>query len=206
MTVATDLNGKKFGMLTVIGRSDKRTRNRANWIVECECGTIKTVVSDKLNSGNTVSCGCYRDTVGNIKHLMSGTSLYYTWGGMINRCTNSKNPAYCNYGGRGIQICDEWKDDFQTFAKWASENGYDENLSIDRIDNDKGYFPENCRWATKEEQSNNTRRNVWIAWNGENHTIAEWSRIFKVNYSLIYGRYKKNKEPREIFSGLGAVG
>jgi len=111
------------------------------------------------------------------KHGQCKTRLYNIWGNMIWRCENPKASIYYLYGGRGITVCEEWRKDFKTFWIWANNNGYSDELSLDRIDNDKGYSPDNCRWATQIEQSNNKRTNQRITINGETHTIAEWARI-----------------------------
>lgn len=112
---------------------------------------------------------------------------------MKKRCYSTKFREYKNYGGKGIVVCDEWKNDFEAFRNWALNNGYSDTLSIDRIDNNKNYEPDNCKWSNKIEQANNTTRNIKIAYNGETHTISEWSRISGIPYSTLYSRIFKYK-------------
>lgn len=122
------------------------------------------------------------------KHGGKGTRLYRIWQQMKNRCHNPNTPRFPDYGGRGITVCEEWKDDFQTFYDWAMANGYEDHLTIDRIDNDKGYSPENCRWATDLQQANNSRHCHMITWNGETHSLSEWSRILDISRGCLNNR------------------
>lgn len=117
--------------------------------------------------------------------------MYGIWNNMIQRTTNANNPRYCDYGGRGIEVCKEWKEDFEVFEKWAIENGYAENLTIDRKDNDKGYCPDNCRWATKKEQNLNTRQNHYLTFNGETKSLAEWADITGIKRRILSDRINK---------------
>ena len=153
-----DLTGQRFGRLTVLKRAEtinKRTR----WLCRCDCGEEVIVEAYNLKKGHTQSCGCLQREAAskaNTTHGMRGSRLYRIWVCMHNRCYRKCYHAYNHYGGRGITICDEWHD-FQAFQYWAIENGYNDDLSIDRIDNDKGYYPDNCRWVTMEEQNRNKR-------------------------------------------------
>lgn len=133
------------------------------------------------------------------KHGLWGTRLYTIWGNMIQRCTNPNNNNYPRYGGRGINICNEWRNSFQAFHDWAIDNGYKEDLQIDRIDNDGNYEPGNCRWTTATYNLNNTSRSVTITHNNETHTVAEWARITGVNEKTLRNRLKAGKEPKEAF-------
>lgn len=125
------------------------------------------------------------------KHGLSNTKLYSIWSGMKRRCYNKNERAYKHYGGRGITICDEWKNDFMSFYDWAMNNGYSEGLTIDRIDNNKGYSPENCRWATVKEQNRNYRRNIKVEYKGETKTLVELAEEYNIDYKLLHQRYKR---------------
>ena len=129
-----------------------------------------------------------KNTKQQIKHGMSKTRLYSIWRHMKDRCNNPNNNWYHLYGGKGIRVCDEWNNDFIAFKNWSMLNGYDENLSIDRIDGDKNYCPENCRWSTPLEQSNNTARNVFLSYQGKTMTVAQWERYLEYPRKLICNR------------------
>jgi hypothetical protein len=159
-----DLTGQKFNRLTVIERhSSNNAQNKPMWVCECECGNKTIVGGSELKTGNTKSCGCLnRELAKNrlFKHGMKHTKLYYVWCGMKDRCYNPKNKRYKDYGGRGIKMDETWKHDFTSFYTWAMENGYQEGLSIDRANNNEGYFPFNCVWSTVQRQNRNKRNTV----------------------------------------------
>jgi len=148
------LVGQVFNRLTVLEEDLPQKRPR-KWICKCSCGIVKSIDQQALRNGSTQSCGCLNREIVTI-HGDSKTRLFGIWQHMNQRCNNPKSHAYSEYGGRGITVCKEWAD-YSTFKKWSIENGYTDELSIDRIDNDMGYYPENCRWATKSTQQRNTR-------------------------------------------------
>lgn len=159
-----DLVGKKFGRLTVIRRAG-HTGKETTWDCICECGKSSTVIGRDLRNGNTKSCGCLQVEMArnsNIKHGGSArgnkTDLYARWEGMKKRCFQPKCKSYKDYGGRGISVCDEWKNDYGAFRDWALSNGFRPDLTIERVNNDGNYSPDNCKWIPKSEQSKNRRK------------------------------------------------
>lgn len=180
MGSSVDLTGRRFGMLEAVCVSGKYKSGQMKWLCKCDCGNEVSVCGSSLIRGLTKSCGCAKGDMcreANIKHSMIKTRLYRIWSGIKTRCFDVNSHAYGRYGGRGITMCNEWKNDFLSFYEWSIANGYSDNLTIDRIDNEKGYSPSNCRWATYKEQCNNQSSNrYWTAF-GETHTVAEWSDI-----------------------------
>ena len=195
--LANDLTGKKFGKLEVIGVHDTGSR-KTYYVCQCDCGNIKVVRADALISGATKSCGCIKkeqdkaNLAANHSHKMSGTRIYETWQDMKRRCYNKQNARYDRYGGRGITVCDEWLNNFQSFYDWAISNGYSDDLTIDRIDNDGNYEPSNCRWSTAKEQCNNRGSNINITIGNATKSLMCWCEIFNVDYKKVYARYKRN--------------
>ncbi len=188
-----DLTGKRFGRLVVIERAET-IHVSTRWKCKCDCGNECIVLAQNLKKGHTISCGCYREEVRptlKVTHGYRHTRIYSVFSKMKDRCNNPNNPSYPRYGGRGITICNEWLDNPETFFEWAYNNGYDESASygqctIDRIDNSKGYFPENCRIVNEKIQSNNRRSNHLIEHNGEVKTLAEWRDFFGMTQSKAY--------------------
>lgn len=200
------LPGQKFGRLTVIREAERQYGHRYI-LCRCDCGNEKTINLNSLIKGMSNSCGCYRkEFIANRNYKHGHTyradgveRLYRIWQGMKRRCYDADDPGYNNYGARGITICDEWIDDYSTFREWANNNGYSNELTIDRIDNDKGYSPDNCRWATVKEQSNNTRHNHRVTYCGETHTLSEWGDILGISDDLIGQRLRKGLPLEQVF-------
>lgn len=194
-------------MITVIRRANSPEDHPKSplWECECSCGNVFYVTSNNLLNGNTHSCGCYKRNMcserssARIKHGAASVSasddqkrLFRIWVDMRRRCSNAERHEYAHYGGRGIHVCDEWDNSFIAFYEWALLNGYSSGLTIDRIDVNDGYCPQNCRWADDITQANNTTTNHMIEYNGETHTIAEWSRITGIKYSALIQRINAN--------------
>lgn len=197
-----DMTGVTVGRLLVLRRGDNQ-KDRTTWVCQCECGTVKTIHAGALRSGVQVSCGCYhRERLGNITrtHGMSQTSLYKTYYAMLARCYNPKHPSFPDYGARGIGVCQEWRDDKASFFKWALQNGYDPELSIDREKNDIGYEPSNCRWTTMKVQANNTRGNRPITINGVKKNLTAWSAETGVSLRTFYERLGRGRDEVKAIS------
>lgn len=208
--------GTRFGSLTVIGEAPRKIRiihekrkdgsirnyeyHERMILCRCDCGNTKTVSFSNLRGGQVKSCGCldkqHREsffvhgaTVGN-----HSTRLYRIWQGIRQRCLKTYSPEWDDYGGRGITVCDEWESSFEAFRTWALSHGYKDDLTIERIDNNDGY-PENCRWATIQEQALNKRSNIKVIIGGQCKTVSQWSSITGISQHTIYSRIKKGWKP-----------
>lgn len=189
---------KRYGKLVIksIHYTDgTKTNTKVNCI--CDCGNKKIISLRTIRRGRTKSCGCLQKEKSSqarkarSKHDKSHTRLYRTYHSMIDRCTNESCKSYKDYGGRGIKVCDEWLNDINKFFDWAKHNNYNDNLFLDRIDNDKDYTPDNCRFVNRYTQNNNRRNNIKIEYNNEIKTISQWSKYFNINYNFFYNRIKK---------------
>ena len=190
-----DLTGLKFNRLTVIKIASKDKNGHYYWLCKCDCGKLKKVLSTHLVSGNIKSCSCYASEMlskrGKERQFIPNKRLYGIWRLMKQRCYSKKSISYKNYGEKGITVCEEWKNDFMFFYNWAMQNGYQEDLTIDRINVNGNYEPNNCRWATWKEQCNNKRNNIIIEYNGEKNTVAYFIQKYNLNEFAIYKRLKK---------------
>lgn len=197
--------GDKFGHWTVIGDCQRASNGyHKEYLCECDCAnkTQRYVDEQNLKRGNSTSCGC--ETAKSVrlrmtKHGDTGTRLFVIWANMKQRCLNPNSDCYHHYGGRGITICQEWLDSYESFRGWALAHGYRDDLSIDRINVNGDYSPDNCRWATAKEQGSNKRNNVRITYKNENHTINEWSEITGISRQTISDRYRKGYPLEDIF-------
>lgn len=197
------LIGKKFNNLTVLEYAYKKN-SRHYYKCKCDCGKEIIVYKYHLLNGHTNSCGCYqklRAKQTNTKHGKSHSRIDKIFQGMHDRCYNKNHDKYNYYGGKGVTICDEWLKDRTRFFDWAYNNGYADNLTINRIDGNKPYGPDNCRWVTRKVQSRNLSCNVYIEHNGEKKLLVEWCELFNIDYFTVLTRYNKHKYSfEEIFS------
>lgn len=187
------LEGKRFGNLTVIKETGRNEYGDVLWLCKCDCGNNHIVKSVNLIHGYVKSCGCMRNQMisdANKTHGKTDTRVYNSWHCMKNRCYNANDEHFKDYGARGITVCEEWINDFQAFYNWAMSHGYKEGLTIDRIDVNKGYSPENCRWATAKEQQHNRRNTIYLTYNGETKSTPEWAEIVGIDPHVL--RYRIN--------------
>ena len=191
-----DLIGKKFGRLIVIKRVENHVqpsgKQYVQWLCKCDCGNETVVRGANLKKGHTQSCGCLqKEKV--TTHGLKKTRLYVVWRDIKLRCFNPNANNFKDYGAKGVVMCEEWRNDFKAFYDWAKANGYDEKAlrgecTIDRIDTNGNYEPNNCRWTDNLTQQNNKKNNRFLTYNGETHTIAEWSRILNIKTYVLYSR------------------
>lgn len=189
-----DLTGQYFGYWKVIERFANTEGRCTKWLCECKCGTRKVVNGATLRNGTSKSCGCMRTEllIERVRtHGKRKTRLYRIWAQMIQRTTNKNQKDYDYYGERGIAVCKEWRESFDTFEQWAKENGYAENLTIDRKDNNKGYEPGNCHWVTMKEQSRNTRRTHYLTYNGQTKPLTDWADEMQIPRFVLDTRINK---------------
>lgn len=194
-----DITGQRFGKLTVINKEKNDKRGEARWLCQCDCGKSTIALSSHIRNYRIRSCGClsrknkflYESKYGNSTDY---ERLYHIFNGMRTRCYNPKDINYKNYGGRGIKICDEWLEDFFKFMDWSMQNKYQNNLTIDRIDVNGNYEPNNCRWINIKEQENNRRDNVFLKHKGKIKTLKQWAETINIPYNTLYSRYYREIE------------
>lgn len=200
MTNLIDLTGRRVNKLTVLRRADTDGHQPA-WVCICDCGREKTVLGMHLRAGRPKSCGCATNAAissGLRRHGMTGSVEWRSWVAMRDRCMNPRNKAWKHYGGRGITVCQRWQESFENF--YADMGARPPGTSLDRKDNSLGYTPENCRWATEEEQHNNKRSNVLVDLDGDVRTMAAWARHFKVPYAVVKARHAAGVTGRALFA------
>lgn len=200
-----DLTGQRFGKLTVLRRAENYVKSNGHkeskWVCCCECGNEITVTRTNLKRAR--SCGCSKGKYisdSKITHGMSNSRLYRIWQNMKNRCYNPNVDRYDRYGGRGITVCEKWRDSFEAFYKWAIDNGYSDELSIDRKDVNGNYTPDNCRWISMEKQADNKSNSRIFEYNGEAHTVSEWSKILDISRDIIWNRIKRGWDIERVFT------
>lgn len=202
--------GKKYGLLTVLSFDREGKNSSHKWYYcKCECGNVKSIRIDSLKSGTTIACGCVRSKRAKsldhktlkLKHGMSNTKIYHTWCGMRRRCL-SNTPKASRYKDRGIKVCDEWVNSFDSFFSYVSklEHYGEEGYTLDRIDNNGNYEPNNVRWATSEQQSLNKENTIRIKYMGREQTLVEWCKELGLNYDTIRARHQKGWKVPMLFS------
>lgn len=201
--MSKDIIGLKFNRLTVLELHHKVQKFKKNgsrggyieyYLCKCDCGKETIIEKWHITSGRTKSCGCIqKESTSNLfsTHHLSKHQLYNTWCKMKERCYKPICKAYPNYGGRGIKVCDEWKNNFQNFYDWALSNGYKEDLTLDRIDVNGNYEPLNCRWISQKQQCNNKRTNFYITIYNRTQTLKEWCEEKDLNYSAVQARISR---------------
>ena len=195
--IREDLTGKKFGKIKVVSMFGS-VNGAIIWNCLCECGKEMKISTGRLNYGNVKSCGCEKIKMTidrNTTHGKAKTRLYKIWIGMKKRCYNPNSKAYKNYGGRGISMCQEWKENFINFYDWSMEHGYSEELSIDRIDVNGNYEPSNCRWAANKEQGRNQRKTIYLTLFETEKTLSEWCEYAEIKSSRAYQRLRHGNRP-----------
>jgi len=192
-----DLTGQQFGRLKVIKRilpNDKW--NDTRWLCKCQCGNRKIITRHSLHKG-TKSCGClHKEKI--TTHGLYHTRIHKEWEGIKARCNNPNDTAFKDYGGRGIKVCNEWNEDFLKFYNWAMDNGYKDNLTIDRINVNGNYEPSNCRWANMTTQQRNRRDSVYVTINGITMHLLEWAEKYNIKKQTIITRYYKGERGEKL--------
>lgn len=198
-----DMTGKKIGKWIVLERAGRDKYGAATWACRCDCGKKGVVRGYSLQSGGSKGCKGCASREKNMTHGESKTRLYSVWGNIRERCGNKNCSNYKYYGGRGIKVCPTWNESFEVFRDWSLANGYGKSLSIDRIDNDKGYSTDNCRWATKKQQQRNRRDNRYLTVNGITKLICEWAETVGISHHTLWSQYRIGWRGERLLKPLG---
>ena len=202
--IIKNITGQKFGRLTALYRLHNNHKKGTYWLCVCECGNLKEVRLNSLTCGYIKSCGCLNSELSKNRattHSKRNTRLYNVYCAMKQRCYNKNNKAYKNYGERDIKVCDEWLNDFMAFYNWSMENGYKDTLTIDRINVNGNYEPNNCRWVDMKTQQNNRSNNILLTYKGKTKTISQWADIIKVPRERLINRYYRDWSIEDILLG-----
>lgn len=202
-TTAKDMTGQRFGRLQVLEQVSRSRSGQIIWLCVCDCGNQTRVDGSQLRRKKTSSCGCLRrELAQQPTHDMSKSAIYKVWNSMNQRCRNANSPMYSDYGGRGISVCLEWQDSFETFRDHvaALDNYAEKGYSIDRIDNDGDYEPGNVRWATRAEQVRNRRSTRLITYNNKTQCLADWAKELGMNYSTLRVRILDGQSVEQAFT------
>lgn len=186
--------GEKYGRLTILSRADNDRFGRTQWNCRCDCGEHRVVALFRMTSGHTKSCGCIKG-LANATHRMRGTATHNSWCAMKQRCNYPKHEQFALYGGRGIKVCQRWSDSFENFL--ADMGIRPTGTTIERIDNNGDYTPENCRWAPEAEQARNRRSTIMIERDGVTKCVKDWCEELGLNVDRIYGRIRRGESPSE---------
>jgi hypothetical protein len=195
---AKDISGQRFGRWLALEKTEMDSQGHMGFLCRCDCGTEKVVKGYKLKRGDSLSCGCLRNELSSERERTHGLTkhpLFVVWCGMMNRCYSEKSPAFKDYGGRGITVCERW----HSVENFVADNapGYAPSLSLDRIDNDGSYTPENVRWADRKAQSRNRRSNVMLTYQGKTQTLFEWAAEVGIAPRTLWARIRERGWPVE---------
>ena len=203
-----DLTGQRFGKLVVIKRAENSPSHDTRWACQCDCGRKTISYSAELRNGMTKSCGCLRKDPGKEPHYIHGgakTRLFKIWIDMKSRCYYESNTRFNRYGGRGISVCKEWDESFSTFRDWALQHGYQDDLSIDRINVDGNYEPSNCRWATSKQQGRNKENTVYVLLNGKLVSLYDAADYLGIKTKSAWCRYSRGQRISDEIERLDGV-